>query len=131
MTDTKIFHHKNTKQKPKWQKFTIWVLETIAAVAFLAAGGSKLIGAEKMVTLFTEIGFGQWLRYLTGSLEIMGAFLIMLPRTSFWGAVLLACIMVGAILTHLFLIGGSIVPPVILLLITVTVSRLQLLNKSY
>ncbi|MDX6559706.1 MAG: DoxX-like family [Blastocatellia bacterium] len=36
---------------------------------FLMAGFSKLLGNEQMVGLFALTGFGQWFRYLTGTLE--------------------------------------------------------------
>jgi hypothetical protein len=62
------------------------------------------------VTLFTEIGLGQWFLYLTGSLEVIGALLILFPRTAFWGGTLLASIMIGGVITHLFIVGGSVIP---------------------
>jgi hypothetical protein len=52
---------------------------------------------------------------LTGSLEILGAVLIIVPSTVAFGAVLLCCIMIGAIFTHLFVIGGSPIPAIVLL----------------
>lgn len=46
----------------------------------------------------------------------------MIPRTAFYGAALLVCTMIGAVLTHLFLIGGNPVPASVLLLIVATVA---------
>jgi hypothetical protein len=42
---------------------TCWALQGLAAVAFLAAGGSKLAAAPAMVEMFAKIGAGQWFRY--------------------------------------------------------------------
>lgn len=100
---------------PRWKNVIGWALQILAALAFAAAGVMKLIGAEQMVATFADIGFGQWFRYVTGLIEITGAVLLLTAGTAFWGASLLACVMVGAILTHLFLIGGSFVPALVLL----------------
>ncbi|MDY6901919.1 MAG: DoxX family protein [Cyanobacteriota bacterium] len=115
----------NTAKLPRWKHITVWVLQILAAAAFFMAGGSKLAGAEKMVTLFTEIGLGQWFRYLTGSLEVIGALLILFPRTAFLGGTLLASIMIGGVITHLFIVGGSIIPATVLFAITATVAYLR------
>ena len=100
---------------------TIWGVQILAGLAFLAAGGSKLSGATEMVEMFEKIGFGQWFRYLTGSLEVVGGVLLLLPRTAAIGGWLLAAVMIGAIGTHLFIIGGSPVPAIVLFLLAVTV----------
>lgn len=102
---------------PRWKTVTAWLLQLLVGVAFLASGSMKLVGAEMQVETFDEIGIGQWFRYLTGVLEIVGALLIFFPRTAFWGALLLACVMVGAIFTHLALIGGSPLPAIVLLVL--------------
>lgn len=102
--------------------FTIWGVQILTAFAFLAAGGSKLAGAPDMVAMFEKIGFGQWFRYLTGSFEVTGAVLLILPRTAAIGGALLAAVMIGAIGTHLFLIGGNPIPAAILLVLAVTVA---------
>lgn len=103
----------------------VWTLQGVAAAAFLAAGGAKLVGAAPMVEIFDKIGVGQWFRFLTGTLEITGAVLILLPRTAFWGGLLLACVMTGAVVTHLVAIGGNPGPATALLAITATVAVLR------
>jgi putative oxidoreductase len=86
---------------------TLWVLQVAAAADFLLAGGMKLAGAPAMTQLFEAVGVGQWFRFVTGSLEVLGAALLLVPRACGLGALLLACVMVGAVATHLFVIGGS------------------------
>jgi putative oxidoreductase len=100
---------------------TIWGVQILAALAFLAAGGSKLSGAPAMVEMFEKIGFGQWFRYVTGALEVLGAILLVVPKTAAIGGWLLAAVMIGAIGTHLVIIGGSPVPAVVLFLLAITV----------
>jgi uncharacterized membrane protein YphA (DoxX/SURF4 family) len=96
----------------------LWVLQIGAAGMFLMAGVPKLLGSEQMVGLFALIGVGQWLRYLTGALEVTGAILLLIPRTSGLGALVLVGVMVGAIMTHLFIIGGSPAMAIIFLIVT-------------
>jgi putative oxidoreductase len=95
----------------------LWIVQGICAAMFLFAGWSKFAGPPEMVQTFELIGFGQWFRYLTGTLEAMGGLALPRPGTAVFGAILLACVMVGAILTHLFLIPGSALPAFVLLLL--------------
>ena len=78
-----------------------------------------------MVELFARLGAGQWIRYLTGALEVLGAVGLLVPRATFYGAVLLATMMVGAIVPHLALLGGNPTPAVVLFLITGTVAYMR------
>ena len=109
----------------KGLNITCWALQGLAAVAFLAAGGSKLAAAPAMVDMFAKIGAGQWFRYLTGALEVFGAVSLLVPRAAFYGALLLAMVMVGAIVTHLAVLGGSPIPALVLLVIVGTVAWLR------
>lgn len=92
-----------------------WVVRIALALAFVAAGGAKLAGAPPMVAMFEAIGAGQWFRFATGGIEVVGGLLVLAPRTSIYGAFLLGCVTSGAILTHLTLIGGSPLPAAVLL----------------
>lgn len=105
----------------RWKSISVWGVKTLLALAFLAAGSAKLYGVPMMVESFEHIGFGQWFRYLTGALEIIGAITILIPSVAAFGALLLSCIMVGAIITHA-VIGGSAIPAVILLLLSATIA---------
>lgn len=107
------------QRPPRWKSAALWTLKGLLAAVFLSAGGAKLVGVPMMVENFQHIGFGQWFRYLTGALEVIGAIVILLPRLAAFGGVLLSCIMAGAIATHLLLIGGSAVPAIILLALSV------------
>ncbi len=96
----------------------LWALQIAAAGMFLMVGFLKLSGNAQLVGLFEAIGIGQWFRYLTGTLEVLGAFLILIPRTSGLGALMLAGIMICAVVTHLFIVGGSPMMAIILLVVT-------------
>ena len=96
----------------------LWVLQIAAAGMFLMVGFLKLSGDAQLVGLFEAIGLGQWFRYLTGTLEVAGAILLLIPRTSGLGALMLAGVMTGAVVTHVFIVGGSPLMAIILLVVT-------------
>lgn len=93
----------------------LWLLRGLVALAFLAAGGAKLAAAPAMVAMFAAIGVGQWFRILTGLLEVAGAIGLFIPSVTVYAALLLVTIMVGAIIAHLTVLGGSPVPVIVLL----------------
>jgi uncharacterized membrane protein YphA (DoxX/SURF4 family) len=100
----------------------LWIVQGLCAATFLFAGGSKLASSPAMVQTFDLIGFGQWFRYLTGILEIVGGIALIVPSAAPFGAILLAFVMAGAVLTHLVLIPGSPLPAFVLLLLCLFVA---------
>ena len=96
-------------------RVALWAGQFLLAAAFLMAGGSKLAGAQAMVDLFNAVGIGQWFRYVTGTIEVGSAFALLVPALAPYGAVALAATMTGAVFTHLFVIGGSPLAPLVLL----------------
>ena len=97
-------------------RIALWAVQIALAGMFLLAGGSKLAGAAAMVALFDAIGVGQWFRYVTGGIEIVSAVALLVPSLVPFGAVALVATMVGAVATHLFIVGGSPAVPAVLLL---------------
>jgi len=93
----------------------LWLTQIALAAMFLFTGGLKLAGAPEMVGLFDAIGIGQWFRYVTGSIEVVSAVALLVPSWAAFGALLLVPTMAGAVLTHLFIVGGSAVPATVLL----------------
>ena len=93
----------------------LWLLQIALAAMFVFAGGLKLTGAPELVALFDTIGIGQWFRYVTGSIEVVSAVALLVPSWAAFGALLLIPTMVGAVFTHLFIVGGSAVPATVLL----------------
>jgi putative oxidoreductase len=111
-----------TPAERRWTHTGLWIVRGLLALAFLGAGGVKLYGVPMMVEEFRHIGLGQGFRYVTGTLEVIGAILLLLPRKAAFGAVLLMCVMIGAVITHLFVIGGSPVPAIVLLMLNALVA---------
>jgi putative oxidoreductase len=124
-TDYNVSYSSARRPLSKGLNITSWVLQALAAFAFLAAGGSKLAAAPAMVAIFAKLGAGQWFRYLTGALEVLGAIALLVPRAAFYGAMLLAAVMIGAIVTHIAVLGGSPVPALLLLVIVGSVAWLR------
>lgn len=94
-----------------------WILRLAVAGVFLSVGASKFDETSYWVKLFNQIGFGQWFRYLTGILQVMGAVLVLVPRTFLIGIGILACTMAGA--TAVWIVrfgapGNAVIPAVIL-----------------
>ena len=91
-----------------------WVLQGIVATAFFAAGAAKLAGAAYMVQLFEQIGLGQWFRYVTGVIEVVGALALIAPGLVWFGGLWLGGTMFFAVLTHVFVLHTSPVPAIVL-----------------
>ena len=94
----------------------LWLTQIALAAMFVFAGGLKLTGAPEMVGLFDALGIGQWFRYVTGSIEVVSAVALLVPSLAAFGALLLIPTMVGAVITHLFIVGGSAVPAIVMLI---------------
>jgi uncharacterized membrane protein YphA (DoxX/SURF4 family) len=74
----------------------LWAAQIVLAAFFAFAAVPKLAGAHSAVTMFGQIGAGQWLRYLVGTAELAGAAGLLIPRLAGPAAAGLAADMVGA-----------------------------------
>ena len=114
------------KKQQKVVNTIVWTLQALSALAFLATATYKLSGAPMMVAEFELIGLGQWFRYFTGVLEILGAVALLVPRAAFYGAALLAMVIVGALIAHLAKLGiAAAAPAIILLVLNVAIACLR------
>ena len=95
----------------------LWVLQALLALQFAVGGFLKVGGNPAMVEMFADIGVGQWFRYLVGTLEIAGAVGVLIPRLSGLAALGLVCLMAGAALTNLAILGTSPLLPLVLLMV--------------
>ena len=97
--------------------FALWALQALLAIMFVMAGLAKVFGDPAMVEMFATIGVGQWFRYAVGALEISGAVGVLIPRLSWLAALGLVCLMVGATLTNVVVLGASPLLPLVLLVV--------------
>jgi putative oxidoreductase len=93
----------------------LWALQIAGAAMFFMAGTPKLTGAENMVQVFAAVGLGQWLRYFTGTLEVLGAATLLVPNFAGLAALWLTAVMVAAVIAHLTVLGGNPAIPLALL----------------
>lgn len=63
--------------------------------AYLYFGLEKLLGLPGAVALYDALGFGQWPRYVTGSVETLGALALLTPVAPVAGLALMATMAVG------------------------------------
>ena len=123
MTTIRTAHHPFAIAAPgKALNIALWTLQVLVALVLLAAGSGKLVGSAAMVALFDAIGIGQWFRYVTGSLEVLGALLLIVPGTSAFGAALLACVLAGAVVTHLTVLHTAPTAPLVLFALTALIA---------
>ena len=102
-----------------------YALRGLLSLVFLTAGGAKLAGAEMMVGTFDVIGWGQWFRFVTGLIEVGSAVLLWIPTLRLIGQALLLATMVCAILFHIFVLGPSLMPALILAILLVAQNLLE------
>lgn len=70
-------------------RVAVIVLRVVLGLAFLTIGFAKLTGTLNTVETFEGFGLGQWFRYATGVLDILGALLVLAPgRWTYYGALL-------------------------------------------
>lgn len=80
-----------------------WVLRIGIGLVFALFGREKFTD-PMWVRFFDQVGFGQWFRYFTGVVEIAGAALVLFPKTTKIGALILAITMAVASLIHIIVL---------------------------
>lgn len=89
---------------------------------FAMAGLAKVGSDQAMVEMLAAIGVGQWLRYVVGALELAGAVGVVVPRLSGLAALGLACLIAGASVTNVFVLGTSPLLPLALMVVSALVA---------
>ena len=73
----------------------------------LGLGGiNKIVGTAEMVNNFTFMNLLPYIEFI-GIVEIVSVILLLIPKTSLYGAVLVGSIMSAAVALHLSLMGGD------------------------
>ena len=117
------------RSEKKLMNIALWALQILVAAFLVMAGLPKLQGDPIMVQTFGAIGLGQWFRYLTGGLEVGGSIALLIPGIAGYAALLLAAVMAGAVLTHLFILGGSPLVAALLLAATLAIAWARLRKR--
>lgn len=82
-----------------------FVVRLIPAIIMMQTLYFKFTGAPESIYIFSKLGVEPFGRWGTGVAELMASILILLPKTQIYGSLLTAMIMLGAITSHLFVLG--------------------------
>ena len=82
-----------------------WILRITAAVILAQTLYFKFSAAPESVYIFDKVGLGAPGRIGSGFAELIAAILLLIPRTSWLGAILALGVMGGAIMSHLTVLG--------------------------
>ena len=86
-------------------KWILWAARVIAAVILAQTLWFKFQAAPESVYIFSQLGIEPWGRIATGVFEAITVVLLLIPRTSVYGAIMALGLMGGAILSHLTKLG--------------------------
>src|SRR5215212_255514 len=89
----------------KSKNVLLWVCRIVSAIIMLQTLYFKFTASPESVYIFTTVGMEPEGRIATGIAELLASVLILIPRTSALGAGLALFIMLGAIATHLSILG--------------------------
>ncbi|HEY4628532.1 MAG TPA: DoxX family protein [Flavobacterium sp.] len=86
-------------------KIIDWILRIIAASILLQTLFFKFTGAPESIYIFSALGMEPYGRIGSGIVELIAAVLLLIPKTTLFGAIIGCGVMVGAVLSHLFVLG--------------------------
>jgi len=101
----KIYQLNSNKMK---KALFIWIIKLIAVVILIQTLYFKFLGAEESIYIFSTLGIEPYSRIGAGIVELTASILILIPRTTVLGALLVIGTMAGAILSHLLILGIEI-----------------------
>lgn len=83
----------------------IWIVKLIAVIILVQTLYFKFSAAEESVYIFSTLGIEPYGRIGSGVAELIAAILILVPRTTLIGAIMASGVILGAIFSHLFILG--------------------------
>jgi uncharacterized membrane protein YphA (DoxX/SURF4 family) len=83
----------------------IWIVKLTAVIILVQTLFFKFTGAEESVYIFQTLGIEPLGRIGSGVVELVASILILIPRTTLLGALLALGTMIGAIFSHIFVLG--------------------------
>ena len=105
------------------------VSRLVAAAIMLQTLYFKFTAQPESVYIFSEAGMEPWGRIGTGIAELVASTLLLIPRTVALGALIAIGLMLGAIATHLFILGievqgdsGQLFAYALIVLVTSTIA---------
>lgn len=86
----------------------LWALRIVAAAIMLQTLYFKFTGAPESVYIFSTLHAEPFGRIGSGIVELIASILLLIPRTTFIGAMMGLGTMSGALLSHVFILGIEI-----------------------
>lgn len=83
----------------------LWIARLAVAIILLQTLFFKFTAAPESVYIFTKLDAEPFGRIGSGVIELIAAVLVLIPRTTVFGALIGAGTMLGAIVSHLFILG--------------------------
>jgi uncharacterized membrane protein YphA (DoxX/SURF4 family) len=103
----------------------------VAVAAIFAVTGLEKFSSSPdsyWIGLFDKIGFGQWFRFFTGVIEIVGGLLFLIPPLTIIAGGILAITMLGAVLVHVFILrhpGNGVIPAAYLIGVLIVTTKVR------
>lgn len=88
-----------------YQHIFFWIARLAAAIIMLQTLYFKFTGQPESIYIFSTLGIEPWGRYGSGVVELIASVLILIRSTSWIGAGLGLGVMLGAIVSHLAVLG--------------------------
>lgn len=108
----------------------MWIPALLLVAIFAPQGWAKFSDSHRWAAAFRGWGYPDWFRVTIGLVELAAVALLLLGRTAAFGALLIICVMLGGMATHLLFDHGrhmtSEVVPLVLGSIVLAVRRGQL-----
>ncbi len=82
-----------------------WIARIVAAFILLQTLFFKFSGAEESIYIFSKLGIEPYGRIGSGVVEMIASILILIPKTSLYGALITLGVMLVAITSHIFVLG--------------------------
>jgi uncharacterized membrane protein YphA (DoxX/SURF4 family) len=82
-----------------------WLLRIVVAAILVQTLYFKFTGAAESIYIFKTLGMEPYGRIGSGIIELVASILILIPRTTLLGALLGLGVMIGAIVSHVFVLG--------------------------
>jgi putative oxidoreductase len=89
----------------RWPRPVDLLLRLVPALIMAQTLYFKFGGDPSAIALFTKLGVEPWGRLATGALEALAVLLLLAPGSAFLGAALTLGLMVGALASHLAILG--------------------------
>jgi len=82
-----------------------WLLRIVVAAILVQTLYFKFTGAAESIYIFKTLGMEPYGRIGSGIIELVASILILIPRATLLGALLGLGVMIGAIVSHVFVLG--------------------------